>query len=371
MRVMPRSCYLFAGGATGGHLTPGLAVAAELALGEPDCRIVFLGSDRPLEQRLVASAGFEHRALPVEPSAVIYRNPLRFAWKSWRAFRQARALLRAEQPRAVIGLGGFACVPTVQAAIWRQIPVVLLEQNSVPGRATRLFSRRAAAVCTSFDVTTGRLPSDSRVELTGNPVRAAITELCRQEQHHDSAPPPTLLVLGGSQGAESLNDLVSRMLVIRLPHLKGWRVVHQTGASQQEQIEQRYRTAGLAHVVESFFDDLAAWYRQATLVISRAGATTLAELACAGCPAVLLPYPFATDNHQAANAQIFQDAGAAVVMEQPAEGNCDGLAAAVAGLAEDPVRRADMQRAMRSLARPDAARKVCQVLQSLQAVPMT
>lgn len=363
-----RHCYFFAGGGTGGHLTPGLAVAAELLQHDHKCRIVFVGSDRPLEKLLVTADGYDHRVLPVEAPAMLRRNPFRFGWQNWRAYRLARALLETEKPKAVIGLGGFASVPSVLAAIQRRTPVILLEQNAIPGRATRFFSRRASAVCTSFGDTAGKLPAGSRVSMTGNPVRATIADLCRREAMPGASSPPTLLVLGGSQGAESLNEAVGGMLLENLPQLSGWRIVHQTGAAQHSQIAQAYHAAGFAHFAQPFFEDLSDWYSQATLVISRAGATTLAELACAGCPAVLLPYPYAADNHQLANARVFEAAGAATVIEHGPSSSqtCSQLTAAVSLLADDPSRRAAMQRAMRARACPDAARNVWQVLQSLR-----
>src|SRR5579863_9968032 len=301
-RVTKRECYFFAGGGTGGHLTPGLAVAAELLLDDHRSRIVFVGSGRALERRLVGAEGYDLRVLPVESSAILRRNPLRFAWNYWRSYRLASALLAAEKPQVVFGLGGFASVPTVHAAIRRGIPTVLLEQNAVPGRATRYFSRQAAAVCISFDVAATRFPAGTHIELTGNPVRASIAALCQRPAPPIPSSSPTLLVLGGSQGAESLNDAVVELLTQMPPHLHSWRIVHQTGAAQHLKIAEAYRKAGIAHFVQPFFDDLSDQYSQAALVISRAGATTLAELACGGCPALLLPYPGAADHHQLANA---------------------------------------------------------------------
>lgn len=364
-----RECYFFAGGGTGGHLTPGLAVAAELRAVDRDCRVLFVGSDRPLEEKLVAAAGFEHLALPVEPLPACRHHPLTFAWSSWHAYRMACRLLARESPTAVIGLGGFASVPLVLAATRRKIPTVLLEQNVIPGRATRFLSRRAAVVCTTFPPTASRLPRRALILRTGNPVRSAVADLCRSRPADEPRSPPTLLVLGGSQGAESLNDAVTAMLARRLMPLAGWRIVHQTGASQHDAVAEVYRALSIEHVVQPFFENVADLYTQATLVVSRAGATTLAELACAGCPAVLVPYPQAADNHQLANARLFEESGAATVVEHAAlpAATAEQLASTVALLAEDASRRAAMRQAMRKLARPAAARNVVTVLQTLAA----
>jgi UDP-N-acetylglucosamine--N-acetylmuramyl-(pentapeptide) pyrophosphoryl-undecaprenol N-acetylglucosamine transferase len=366
LRVTTRNCYLFAGGGTGGHLTPGLAVAAELLKSDGDCRIVFAGSDRALEQRLLAAAGYEHLALPVESSRTLRRNPLRFAWRNWGALRMAARLVERESPRAVIGLGGFASVPVVVAALRRGIATVILEQNAIPGRATRIFSRRVGAVCVAFDEARLRLSSGAHVIVTGNPVREPIAALCQTNAGIDVSH-PVLLVLGGSQGAESLNDAVVELLARRPQALAGWKVVHQTGEAQHPQVLGAYRASGCPHVVQPFFDDLADWYARATLVISRGGATTLAEMAYAGCPAVLLPYPHAADNHQKANARVFEAAGAALVIEhdRAASITVEQLTAAVAGLAASPQRLASMRLSMLNLARPQAALKVAEALQSL------
>jgi UDP-N-acetylglucosamine--N-acetylmuramyl-(pentapeptide) pyrophosphoryl-undecaprenol N-acetylglucosamine transferase len=371
-RVTTRDCYLFAGGGTGGHLTPGLAVAAELLKSDGGCRVVFAGSDRALEQKLIAAAGYEHHALPIESSSMFRRNLLRVVWRAWGALRIASRLIERESPRAVIGLGGFASVPVVVAALRRRIPTLILEQNAVPGRATRFFSRRVGAVCTTFDQAKSFLASGSHVIVTGNPVREPIADLWRTNVDDDAPRAATLLILGGSQGAETVNDAVVELLLRRPQALAGWQVVHQTGEAQHAQVLDAYRGSGRPHVVKPFFDDLAGWYARATLAISRAGATTLAELACAGCPAVLLPYPHAADNHQKANARVFEAAGAALVVEHDrvASTTLERLSIAVSGLAESPQRLAGMRQSMRDLARPQAASKVAQVLQSLTAGSM-
>jgi len=279
----------------------------------------------------------------------------------------AAALIAAEQPRAVIGLGAFASVPVVWAASRRRIPTLILEQNVIPGRATRFLSRRVDAVCTAFDATAAALKRGSHVIVTGNPVRREIAGLFAQGTRELPAAPPTLLVLGGSQGAQSLNDAVLAMFSQYLPQLTGWRVVHQTGAAQCDELARSYAQMGLTHVVKPFFDDLASWYAKATLAISRAGATTLAELACAGCPAVLVPYPHAADHHQLLNARHFEAAGAATVIEHgdTASATASRLAEHVDRLTQSTALRAEMRGAMLRQARPDAVRNVLAALQSL------
>lgn len=360
-----RPLYCFAGGGTGGHLTPGLALATELQKDDPQSRVLFLGSSRPLETKLVGAVGYEHCALPLESSESLARNPLRFAWHAWRGYRHANRLLRKRRPAAVIGLGGFASVPTVVAATRLRIPTLILEQNAFPGRATRFLSGRVDAVCLAFEAARPHLRGAKRVELTGNPLREEIARLSRETASDGAC--PTLLVLGGSQGAESLNEALLRVVECAPPELAGWRIVHQTGAAQAGEVESTYLRRGIDHVVAAFFDDLATWYRETTLVVSRAGATTLTELACAGCPAILVPFPHAADQHQHANARVFADAGAAMVVEHAAspEQTARAVASAVGEIARDSQRRRLMREAMRNLARPEAAATVLAVLRSI------
>ncbi len=359
--------YIFAGGGTGGHLFPGIAVAHQLLADDPGSRIVFVGSTRAIESMIVSEHHFEHQVLPVEPSTTLKRNPFRFLWQNGRACRQASRLLLELQPTAVIGLGGFASAPLVWAASRLKIPVVLLEQNVIPGRTTRWLCRFANRVCISFEQSRLRLRATSDVVMTGNAVREQIAVL------YDRAAPLSadltsrtirLLILGGSQGAESLNDAV----VSAIRQLKGdrilWKIAHQSGPRQAAQIAEAYRELGISAVVEPFFRDMPGEYANADWIISRAGATTLAELACAGLPMILLPYPQSADDHQRANAQVFVDQGAAMMVEhvEPKEDTAANLARAMAALAADPDRRRKMGWAARALARPKAARNIADAI---------
>jgi UDP-N-acetylglucosamine--N-acetylmuramyl-(pentapeptide) pyrophosphoryl-undecaprenol N-acetylglucosamine transferase len=362
-----QSLYFFAGGGTGGHLFPGLTLAMALPSRDPAAESVFIGSERELERELVARHQFCHRVLPVEPLPTARRNPLKFCWRNWRAYRIASGWLRQERPAAVIGLGGFASVPTVLAASRLGIPTVLLEQNLLPGRATQWLSRRADLICLSFSESAAYFSKAATTRLTGNPVRPEIARLTAELPSAVSGGRPTLLVLGGSQGANSLNAAVAR-LVERWPgSFQGWRIIHQTGAQQAPEIRARYAALGLETVVEPFFREMVPIYREATLVISRAGATTLAELACVGAPAVLVPFPQAADNHQLLNAEAYAKAGAATTVLQAAdpETTAARLAEAILPLLVAESRRAEMATAMRTQAHPDATGQVLAALEEI------
>jgi UDP-N-acetylglucosamine--N-acetylmuramyl-(pentapeptide) pyrophosphoryl-undecaprenol N-acetylglucosamine transferase len=363
---------LFAGGGTGGHLFPGIAVADELQRRDPQTRIVFIGSSRSIESTIVAEHGLEHRILPVEPLTMLRRNPLRFVYRNWQAIRMASQLVRELNPSAVIGLGGYASAPLAFVASRRRIPVILTEQNVIPGRTTRWISRFATNVCISFPDTNSRLPRARQITLTGNPVRseiASLVDLNPDLNEASSSNCPVLLILGGSQGADSLNVAVLAAVHAHAAELAGWKIVHQTGPRNVDDVRKAYSEWGVPAEVESFFNDMSARYRDASLVISRSGATTLAELACAGHASILLPYPHAADDHQKANARVFVDHQAAVLVEhaESPEKTAIALEKELVCLLKDVERRRQMGRAAKSLARPNAARNIADVIELAMA----
>lgn len=358
---------LFAGGGTGGHLFPGLAVAHALQRREPDLRVGFVGSDKTLERRLVQQQGFHQFSLPAEPLSRLRRNPFSFLWRNWRAFRKAIDLVRQERPRAIIGLGGYASAPLVLAAKWLGIPVVLLEQNSVPGKSTRWLARWSACVCLSYPESVRYFGSRISTRLTGNPVREEIAIL---SQHPRTEPDqPTLLILVGSQGATPLNEAVVEMFNRGSDVLNGWRVVHQTGENHFDSLQDRYShlVGGPEKRAFPFIRDMAAQYRATTLVVSRAGATSLAEIACAGIPAILIPYPQSADNHQLHNARAFASQGAAVILSQGTTSTdlANRLLVELNRLVQNRSARLEMSRMMHRLALPTATESIVSVIDKI------
>jgi UDP-N-acetylglucosamine--N-acetylmuramyl-(pentapeptide) pyrophosphoryl-undecaprenol N-acetylglucosamine transferase len=366
-RMTQAATFLFAGGGSGGHLFPGVAIADELRRRDPGARIVFAGSERPVDAAILSAAGYPLHPLPVESLRELRRWPPRFLWRNWLAWRSAQQLLETEQPRLVIGLGGFASAPTVWAAARRGIPVVLIEQNVIPGAATRWLARSAQRILLTFEETRRRLPAGVPSMVVGNPVRQQIlaaAELRRRQALKSATERKSLLILGGSQGAESLNDAVMKVWERGDLETADWRVIHQSGPGRAELLRDRYRELRIDAVVEEFFPNVADWYISADLVISRAGATTLAELLCVGCPSVLVPYPFAADQHQAANAEILQQRSAAVMVRQEtdSEETAQRLIDAIKPLWSDAERRQAMSEAARRLAMPDAALRAADLI---------
>ena len=368
--------FLFAGGGTGGHLFPGIAVAQELQRRDPACRLVFVGSNRQIESTIANQYRLQHRSLPVESLAVLKRNPIRFVIQNLSAWRGAKRLISELKPTAVIGLGGFASAPLVWVASRKRIPIVLLEQNVIAGRTTRWLGRIADRICVTFEST--QLPKSDRVIVTGNPVRDDIAGLSRQpslQSIGDSSPRSTpqnrtLLALGGSQGANSLNLAFIGAITKLNSRFADWSIVHQTGPRQAEDVRQKYKVIGIEATVEPFLNNMAEQYARAEFVISRAGATTLSELACAGLPMILMPYPHAADDHQRANAKVFVDCGAGLMVEHSpsADVTVAELAKALELMVMDKSRRAAMSIAARTLAKPDAAATIADVIASVIAV---
>jgi UDP-N-acetylglucosamine--N-acetylmuramyl-(pentapeptide) pyrophosphoryl-undecaprenol N-acetylglucosamine transferase len=345
----------FAGGGTGGHLFPGLAVA-DLACRRPDVEeVVFFGAARGIEARVVPTRGYE---LVSQPLVGIRGGGIAGAMRGVRALIGAVGGARRELVRrridVVVGLGGYASAAAVVAARTAGVPVVLLEQNRAPGISNRALAHLSAAVCTSFEETARLLPA-GRARHTGNPVRPEI-EAVEPEQGRVG-----LLIFGGSAGAVSLN----RAVVAALTRLRGQialpPVLHQTGARSFEEVSACYREAGIAADVREFIDDMAAAYRFARLAVCRAGATTVAELCATGTPAVFVPFPFAAGDHQTGNARALEAAGAAVMIADDASTGAR-LEEVLKRLLGDAEKLNSMAAHAASLRRPGSAARVLDVV---------
>lgn len=357
--------WIVSGGGTGGHVTPALALGEEIRRrGEP---VLFLGGARGLETRLVPEAGFELVSLGASP--VAGRSVLGQAGGALRllaATRGAHRALAKFRADIVISVGGYASVPAALAALARRLPLVLVEPNAIPGRAHRLLARFARAVFLHFEAAADHLPParrGARVEVVGVPLRRSLLEAFpAPPARRRPAPPFRLLVFGGSQGARQLNDA----LLEALPYLdpKAWHIVHQTGAADRERVAEAYRFAGFEAEVIVFESDFRERYRVADLAVCRAGALSVAELALAGLPALLVPYPYATDDHQRANARALEAAGGAIVLDP---GSFDGarLARELVTLGAEPQRLEGMARAAAGLARRDAAARIVDACRAL------
>jgi UDP-N-acetylglucosamine--N-acetylmuramyl-(pentapeptide) pyrophosphoryl-undecaprenol N-acetylglucosamine transferase len=359
---------VFTGGGTGGHLFAGLAVAEAFRALEPDSRIVFAGRGSPWERREVESAGYDYESVSCCAwSSAFIRSP--WTQRTWRVgrflamnssgFLHGRRMLRRQHALAVVGLGGYSSAPVGRAAVSLRLPLILLEQNAVPGKVTRWLSREAACVCTSFDV--DRVLRGARVQYTGNPVRR-----CFLRQSSRGARERLLVITGGSLGAGPLNAAVPEALAKIKPLVASWRIVHQTGERDVAATHDRYRHLGISAAVTPFAD-LPSLLPRAGLAISRAGGSTLAELAICGVPAIVCPFPEASEDHQRKNAVAFGEACRVVEQEPP---DLPGrLARELSELLTDAELRRSLSERMLCRARPDAAAQVAQIIRRLALSP--
>ncbi len=285
------------------------------------------------------------------------RRPVRSSLTLLNAIRKSRTVLKKTKPCVVIGLGGYGSLPGILAAWSLRLPILLMEQNAVPGRANTILARFAKTICTSFPETELSFSPKSNCVETGNPVRRSIRLKAAASQQQDVK---TLLIVGGSQGATAIN-LAMAGIVEKYPALlAGWNVIHQTGTDDNLELSSVYETAGIPALVRPFLSDIATYLSQSRLVISRAGATTLAELAIAGLPAILVPYPNSVRDHQEHNARFYSSHGAAELTLQssaPVDFKRD-LQQTLEDLLSKPEKLVEMRAAMSKLGRSEAAELV-------------
>ncbi len=352
---------VIAGGGTGGHLFPGIALAEELtARGH---QVTFVGTERGLESRVVPGAGYALELIDVSGlKRMGLMGTLRGLGRLPRAFLQARAILQRTDPAVVVGVGGYASGPLVMAAALARRPTAILEQNSIPGVTNRILGRVVRRVFGAFEESRGFFPAQKFV-LAGNPIRRQMLDALAGERRPG---PLRLFVCGGSLGAQAVNSVVVDALALLAARGGLPEVLHQTGPADLEATAARYAAVGLLDRVEvrPFIDDMATAYRDADLVIARAGATTIAELTALGRATVLVPFPFAADDHQTVNAHALVTAGAAVMMPQSAL-TAEGLAAGITALFGNAVAREKMADAMRARGKPFAARAIVDALEEL------
>lgn len=339
---------LVAGGGTGGHVFPGLALARTLV--ERGLGVQFVGTAAGFEARAVPAAGFP---LLLVPGRAVRGGGVAGAVRGTAALgagvARALGIVRRLRPRLVVGVGGYASAAMVVAAWMRRVPVVLLEQNAIPGATNRSLARLAQAVCVGFADAARFLPA-GRAVYTGNPLRPEV--LATPPAPHQ--PGIGLLVFGGSQGAQRINAATLAAVERLGDAAAGLRIVHQTGAAEREQVAAGYARLGVPARVEAFITDMGAAYRAADLVVARAGAMSCCEIAAMGLPSILVPYAYAVDDHQRANAEVLVAAGAAtLILDRALDGAT--LADALGALVADADLRRTMAARARALGRPDAA----------------
>ena len=356
--------FVIAAGGTGGHLFPGLAVGEvllarghEVMLLISEKEIDAVATEGRNEFRIEKLAGV---AMPKLFSPAI----LGFAWRFWKGLRRCKELFREWQPAAVLGMGGFTSTAPILAGRSRRIPTFVHESNAIPGRANRLNARRVTKVLLGFEECARHFPN-AACEVTGTPIRSALTQpvdkTAALAAFGLNPGRTTLLVMGGSQGAHGINTAVGGAAA----KLKScsWQVIHLAGAQDEQAMHATYQREGVPAAVAAFHHRMEEAYGASDLAIARSGAASLAELSHFGLPAILIPYPFAADDHQTANARIFEKAGAGVLVKE-SDTTPETLAGEIASLIGAPDRLAAMSQQSRKLAPENAAARVADVLLS-------
>jgi len=356
---------LFTASGTGGHVIPAIRMARGVQKKRDDCRVLFVGGKRGLEKEMITAAGFELVQIPAR--GFIRRQPWKnipVLWALGRSLVACRRIVRRFKPDVAVGTGGYVTGPVIRAAHRAGVPTLIHEQNRRPGLTTRWLSRIADVVCVAFAETTSLLAHPERTKVTGNPIDTAAISCDRVSAAAGlgvAADRPTILITGGSQGAQSINKNIARRLQKwDLP--ERWQLIWQTG----ERDFDRYKALASAEkgvVIQPFITDLAMAMAAADLVVGRAGALTIAEITARGLPVILVPYPFAAADHQTQNAQALVETGAGMMVKEMELETVDLLELA-AGVLADSGKLACMRESSKKLGQPEATETI--VLEILQ-----
>jgi UDP-N-acetylglucosamine--N-acetylmuramyl-(pentapeptide) pyrophosphoryl-undecaprenol N-acetylglucosamine transferase len=344
---------VIAGGGTGGHIIPALAIADELKKSH-GAEVRFIGTPRGLESKLVPQAGYPLDMIDVgQLKNVSLRTRISTTTALPRAILHCRRLLGEWKPAVVVGVGGYASGPAMMAALVSGIPTLAFEPNAAPGLANRIVGKRVSAAAVNFPPAAKFFRN---AQVTGIPVRPEFFSLPPLPANA----PPHLLVFGGSQGARALNERLPQIVTQLLEQLPGLTILHQAGARHAETVEAAYSATGAPRnrwQVSAFLDDMAARFAAADLILARSGASTVAELAAAGKPSLLVPFPAAADDHQTRNAEVLAAADAAILLPE-GQMTEDRLLSEIVSVLQDRSRLTAMGENARTLAHPDAAQRI-------------
>jgi UDP-N-acetylglucosamine--N-acetylmuramyl-(pentapeptide) pyrophosphoryl-undecaprenol N-acetylglucosamine transferase len=355
---------MIAGGGTGGHIYPAIAVAQEWIARDAKRRVVFVGTERGLETTIVPKAGFPLELISVgglkgkgigDTIKGLLRLPVGFA--------QAFSLVGKHRPHVVFGVGGYSSGPVLAAAKLRGVPTAIHESNAFPGLTNRLLARVVTAVAVAFESAAQRMKRADAV-VTGNPIRKEFFRFDSRLQTSDSR--KRILIFGGSQGSHIINEAMTGALLFMAPLRDRIRIVHQTGPKELTIVQKAYRDSAFPDArVVPYLDPIVDEIAAADFVVSRSGAMTVGELAALGRAAILIPFAAATDNHQELNARAVEQAGGAVVITER-DLSPERLAFAITEIVNDPDRTARMGAAARTLAMPDATKKIVDLLEKIE-----
>ncbi|NOQ66722.1 MAG: undecaprenyldiphospho-muramoylpentapeptide beta-N-acetylglucosaminyltransferase [Desulfobacterales bacterium] len=342
------------GGGTGGHLFPGISLAQAMMLADPGCEVLFIGTERKIDKTALSNLGFATRSIKSQGiKGKSFFAVLKALFQQPLALWEAAGIIRRFKPDLVFGVGGYVTGPVILAARLLGVTTCIHEQNSIPGLANKLLGYIANKIFVSLPGSEKYFPA-SKTILSGNPVRNTILKVSREAKPESGQESSTLLILGGSQGARRLNSLMLEAAENILSKISPPPfIIHQTGGHDKDHVQRKYVELGLNARVQDFFSDMAEIYSQADLIISRAGATTLAELTVFHKPLILIPFPFAADNHQEINGQYLVEAGAGLMFRQ-ADLTGDKLGMEIKRVLEDKKLLTEMAENSGKVARPEA-----------------
>ena len=349
---------LIAGGGTGGHLFPGVAIAEEISRRYENSEILFVTGRRKIESEILSRFGFHQVSIHVEglKGRGVIKGIMVLLKLPYSLF-QAISIIKKFSPRLVLGVGGYSAGPVCLAARIMGIPTAIHEQNSFPGLTNRLLCRIVDRVFISFAESRTHFAGGA-IHLTGNPIRR---ELLKEKNHEEANKRFTILIVGGSQGARAINKAFLGALEILKSKGKDPQIIHQTGEIDHPWVLEEYRKMGFEGEVTSFIHDMAKAYQQADIVVSRAGASTVSELAALGKPSILIPYPYAANRHQDTNALILADIGGAEILYQD-DLNAEGLAALLIKYMDDRMALEEMGKQVLKIGRRDATKVIADQL---------
>lgn len=360
-----------AGGGTGGHLYPGIAVAEALRALSADYKPVFLCTMREIDETILKPTGFEYIRQPIVPPTRSLGGLLHF-WQTLRQTKeQVRQAVKEHKPLAVLGLGGYAAGVGVKYAADKDLPTAILNPDVIPGKANRFLLRSVRAMCCQFEATRAHVSTSQhgKIRVTGCPIRADIQQLPPREQACVSLglnpALMTLVITGASQGALTVNQAV--LASLKSLNFQGWQILHLSGKEHAESVRGGYRQIGVQAVVVDFTPAMADVWSVTDLTVARSGASTCAELTACGIPSILMPYPYHRDQQQKLNAKVLVDAGAAILLDdlKDAKQNSDRLTPVLQSLLYEAPRRAAMAAAARALGKPQAAAAVAAVVNQM------
>ncbi len=359
---------VFAGGGTGGHLMAGLSIAQEVSTRFPGARIIFFGTSKKNESGYIGKSGYEFKQIKACRLTSLIRLPF-FVFGLVIGIIQSLTNIIKIKPDVIIGLGGYGSVLPVVAAFFAGIPIVLIEQNVIPGRANLIMARWVDAILCHWESTTKRFKKVRSISITGIPIRSGIGENetgINNDPFGFDSKRKTLLVMGGSQGARAINEVIIQSIPKLKTLIPDLQVIHLTGKQGYKEARDTYNNLGICSVVSEYFNDIGAAYRWSDLVVCRAGANTIAEISAVGIPAILIPYPYATDNHQYWNANELAKAGGGIVVKQE-DLKVERIVELISNLLVNEEKLNKMRKLNRSLHKPYAGTRVVdKIFQTLE-----